>query len=247
MSAFDERTRLLIGDEGAARLAGARVAVLGLGGVGSSCAEALARAGVGSLVLLDRDVVEPSNINRQALAFVSTVGRPKAEVMAAMVADINPGCQAIACEQYLERGRVAEQLSVIARPDYVVDAIDTISQKVEIAAWCQSEGIPLVSAAGGANKLDPCALAFADLYETSVCPLAKDLRRMARERGLAGWCVLYSRERPVRVADPANGAAGERVLGTMSYLPPIMGQMIASRVVRDIAGIDESALERSHT
>ena len=146
-----DRLRLVIGDEGLARLSEARVAVIGLGGVGSSCAEALARGGVGHLVLLDRDVVAPSNINRQALAFQSTIGRPKAEVMRAMVLDINPEANVTAVTAFLDKDALPQQMDELGHLVYVVDAIDTVAQKLRLAQWCQERGVPELSAMGGAN------------------------------------------------------------------------------------------------
>ena len=244
METINDRLLLILGKERLERLAQARVMVLGLGGVGSSCAEALARGGVGSLVLVDRDVVAPSNINRQALAFQSTLGRPKAEVMAAMVADINPACEVHAVQAFIDKDRIAEQLGALPRPDYVVDAIDTVSQKLAIAAWCQAEGIREVSAMGGANKLDPTRLRFAPIEKTQVDPLARIVRKECRKRGIRGLTVLYSDEQP-REAEGKRDAIDERgfvregqsILGTMSYFPPIMGQMLAGHVIRNLAGL----------
>lgn len=242
METATDRLRLILGDEGLARLAGACVMVLGLGGVGSACAEALARGGVGNLVLVDRDVVTPSNINRQALAFRSTVGRPKAEVMTQMVADINPECTVTPLQAFIDKDRVAEQLGALPRPGYVVDAIDTIAQKLAIAAWCQAEGIPEVSAMGGANKLDPCRLRFSTLEKTSVDPIARIMRKECRKRGIRGLQVLWSDEQPREAkgkwdAIGADGFVreGHSILGTMSYFPPIMGQMLASHVINSLA------------
>ncbi len=244
METATDRLRLILGNEGLARVAAARVMVLGLGGVGSACAEALARGGVGSLVLIDRDVVTPSNINRQALAFQSTVGRPKAEVMRDMVADINPACNVVAEQAFIDKDRIAEQLGAFPRPDYVVDAIDTVSQKLRIAAWCQSEGLREVSAMGGANKLDPTRFRFSPIEKTSIDPIARVMRKECRKRGIKGLTVLWSDEQP-REAEGKFDNIDERgfvregasILGTMSYLPPIMGQMLASKVIRDIAGL----------
>lgn len=244
MADFDERTRILIGDDGAAKLRAARVMVVGLGGVGGAAAEALARAGVGHLVVIDRDVVERSNINRQVLAFHSTLGQAKVDVAKEMIQDINPSCEVECLHTFLEREKLADQLASFTSCDFVIDAIDSISQKIMLAAWCQEHDIALVSSAGGANKLDPCKLEFSDLYKTTVCPMAKDMRKLAREKGLAGWPVLFSTERALRVDDPNDGASGERILGTMSYLPPIMGQMLASWVIRQLLKLDESSLER---
>ena len=244
METINDRLLLILGQERLERLAQARVMVLGLGGAGSSCAEALARGGVGSLVLVDRDVVAPSNINRQALAFQSTIGRPKADVMAEMVRDINPSCEVTAVHAFVDKDRVPDQLGALPRPSYVVDAIDTVSQKLAIAAWCQEQGIPEVSAMGGANKLDPCRLRFAPIEKTQVDPLARIVRKECRKRGIRGLTVLYSDEQP-REAEGKRDVIDEHgfvregasILGTMSYFPPIMGQMLAGYVLRDLAGL----------
>lgn len=233
-----DRLRLVVGEAGLARLAAARVMVVGLGGVGSSCAEALARGGVGRLVLLDRDVVTPSNLNRQAIAFTSTMGRPKAEVMAAMVRDINPRADVEARQVFLDGRRLGSQLEGLGHVDYVVDAIDTVAQKLALAAWCQGHAVPELSAMGGANRLDPCRLRFARIEDTVVCPLARVMRKECRRRGIRGLRVLFSDEPPVRqppISDERWMREGT-LLGTMSYLPPVMGQMIASRVIRDLLG-----------
>lgn len=233
-----DRLRLILGDDGLTRLAAARVAVIGLGGVGSSCAEALMRGGVGRLVLLDRDVVAPSNLNRQAIAFTSTIGRPKAEVMREMALDINPAADVTAVHAFLDKDRLGEQMDELGQVDYVVDAIDTLSQKLRLAQWCQARGVPELSAMGGANKLDPCRLRFARIEDTVNCPLARVMRKECRRRGIRGLRVLYSDEQPVRmeaISDERWMREGS-LLGTMSYLPPIMGQMIASRVIRDLLG-----------
>lgn len=244
METATDRLRLILGDEGLDTLQASTVMVLGLGGVGSSCAEALARGGVGSLVLVDRDVVAPSNINRQALAFASTVGRPKAEVMRDMVRDINPSGEVTAVQAFIDKDRIAEQLGALPHPDYVVDAIDTISQKLRIAAWCQEEGLRLVSAMGGANKLDPTRLRFSRIEKTSIDPIARVMRKECRKRGIKGLNVLWSDEEPrealgKREAIDERGFVreGQSILGTMSYFPPIMGQMLASYVIRDLTGL----------
>lgn len=238
METATDRLQLMLGDQGLALLREARVAVLGLGGVGSSCAEALARGGVGRLVLLDRDVVTPSNINRQALAFHSTIGKPKAEVMREMVLDINPETEVCAVHAFLDKDALPQQMDGLGRLDYVVDAIDTVAQKLRLAAWCQERGVPELSAMGGANKLDPCRLRFARIEDTVNCPLARIMRKECRRRGIHGLRVLYSDEEPVRmekISDEQWLREGP-LLGTMSYLPPIMGQMLASRVIRDLLG-----------
>ncbi|MDO4848250.1 MAG: tRNA threonylcarbamoyladenosine dehydratase [Coriobacteriia bacterium] len=233
-----DRLRLILGEEGLRRLDEATVMIIGLGGVGSNCAEALARGGIGHFVLLDRDVVAPSNVNRQAIAFTSTVGKVKADVMAAMIQDINPEAEVCAVHAFLEKDRIAEQLSALPRPDYVVDAIDTVAQKLRLAEWCQAEGLREISAMGGGNKLDPCRLRFSTIEDTVNCPLARIMRKECRRRGIHGLQVLYSDEQPVKmeaITDEQWMESGS-LLGTMSYFPPIMGQMIASRVIRDLLG-----------
>ena len=240
-----DRLRLIMGSEALARLQRSRVMVIGLGGVGSSCAEALARGGIGSLVLIDRDIVMPSNINRQALAFHSTLGRPKAEVMKQMVLDIDPHCEVFTLQAFLDKSTIPEQLGSLPRPDYVVDAIDTVAQKLAIAAWCQAREIPEVLAMGGANKLDPTRLRFSSIRETKMDPLARVMRKEGRKRGLKDFTVLWSDELP-REAEGKRDAIDEKgflregasILGTMSYFPPIMGQMLAGYVIRKLAGLE---------
>lgn len=209
--------------------------VLGLGGVGSACAEALARGGVGSLILLDRDVVEESNINRQALAFLSTVGRVKADVMGEMVADINPDCTTITQQVFLTPENLAATLDAHPRPDYVLDCIDTVSQKLAIAQWCAEREVPLLSSMGAANKLDPTQLEFASIERTHSCPLSRVIRRECRSRGIAGLEVLSPRELPVAV-NSGGGWSKSETLGSMSYMPPVMGQMLAGLVIRRLTG-----------
>lgn len=232
------KLEVILGRQGVNRLENARVAVFGCGGVGSSCIEALARGGIGTLAIVDKDVVAPSNINRQAIAFHSTIGRPKAEVAREMALDINPDADVTACHMFVERDRLEEQLGALGPVDYVVDAIDTVGQKLRLAAWCQGQGLPEVSAMGGANKLDPCRLRFAPIEETVNCPLARVMRKECRRRGIRGLRVLFSDEEPVRMERISDERWLEEgpLLGTMSYLPPIMGQMLASRVIRDLLG-----------
>ena len=237
-----DRLRLILGDAGLARVAGARVMVVGLGGVGSSCCEALARGGIGHLVLLDRDVVAPSNINRQAIAFHSTVGRVKAEVMRDMVLDINPDADVCARQMFLPKDGLAEALDQLPRPDYVVDAIDTVAQKLRLAEWCRDREIPEISAMGGGNKLDPCRLRFARIEDTVNCPLARIMRKECRKRGIEHLRVVYSCEQPVPVPVREGAPRSERSnLGTASYMPPMMGQMIAAETLRAIAHVGEFA------
>lgn len=245
METATDRLRLILGEKALARLQNARVMVVGLGGVGSSCAEALVRGGIGSIVLVDRDVVTPSNINRQALAFHSTLGKPKTEVMRMMAADINPLCEIFTYQAFIDKDTVPEQLGALPRPDFVVDAIDTVTQKLSIAAWCQAENIPEISAMGGANKLDPTRLRITDIEDTKMDPLSRSVRKLCRKRGIRRLTVLWSDELP-REAEGKQNAINEKgfvlegatILGTMSYFPPIMGQMIAGYVIRKLAGLE---------
>lgn len=239
-----DRLRLVMGDKALERVQGSRVMVVGLGGVGSNCAEALARGGVGSLVLVDRDVVAPSNINRQAVAWQSTLGQPKADVMERLVHDINPSCQVTKLQAFLSKDNIVQTLAALPRPGYVVDAIDTVSQKLCLAQWCQKEGLPLISSMGGANKLDPTRLRFSDIEKTHDDKLARIIRKECRKRGIRGLEVLWSDEHPrepqgKREAIDAQGFVleGASILGTMSYMPPIMGQMLAGRVISRLAGL----------
>lgn len=237
-----DRLELIVGALGLQRLKDSCVLVAGLGGVGSSCAEALVRGGVGTLVLIDKDIVEPSNLNRQALAFTSTIGRPKADVMREMALDINPDVHIVAAQMYLPAqgmGEVLQELLAdVPHLDYVVDAIDTVSQKLALAEWCQAQGTPEISAMGAANKLDPCRLRFARIEDTSICPLARIMRKGCRAHGIHNLEVIYSDEQPLEMPPVTDEEWAEHgaPLGTMSYLPPIMGQMIASRVIRDLLG-----------
>ena len=235
------RLEIIMDAEALARVRDARVLVLGLGGVGSACAMSLARGGVGHLVLLDRDVVKPSNINRQVVARTSTIGRVKAEVMRELVLDVNPEADVLAVHEYLASEDVAAQLDALPRPGFVVDAIDTIAQKLRIAAWAQERGVRLVSSMGAANKLDPTQLRFADISKTSHDPMSKIMRKECRKRGIKKLQVLYSPEPPLPVERPEGVPQEGRVpdkgtiLGTMSYLPPVMGLMLASHVIRELA------------
>ncbi len=227
------RSQRLLGEEGLLKLANARVAIIGLGGVGSACAESLVRAGVGSFLFVDKDVVEPSNINRQAIAFVSTVGQRKVNVMEAMAHDINPDAQVDTLFAFVLEETIDELLSAYPRPDIIVDAVDTLTAKAAIARYAEQRSIPAVSAMGMANRSDHTELRFSRLFDTQGCTFCRDMRKICRTRGIADMNVLYSTERPVKVR-PANGAArSEKTeLGTHSYMPPVAGLMLASWVVQ---------------
>ena len=240
------RTRLLIGEEPLDRLAAARVAVFGVGGVGGFCVEALARAGVGALHLYDDDTVSESNLNRQIAALRSTIGQPKVEVMARRVLDINPGCQVKAVPMfYLPQN--ANQVD-LSQYDYVADCIDTVAAKLELIARCTALGIPIISAMGSGNKLDPTAFEVTDISKTQGCPLARVMRKELRRRGILHLKVVYSREEPLSPAQPieAEAPAGEGTRpgssarratpGSISFVPAAAGLVLAGAVIRDLGG-----------
>ena len=234
------KLELIMGRAGVERLAASTVMVLGLGGVGSNCVEALARGGVGGLVVVDHDVVQVSNINRQAIAFNSTLGRKKTDVVRAMVADINPAAKVEPLDTFVLAENVPALLGTYrGRVDYVVDAIDTISTKLAIAQYADTEGLRLISSMGAANKLRPECFRVADVYDTVNCPLCRIMRKEGRKRGIRHLRVLYSCEQPVPVPVREGAERRERSnLGTASYVPPIMGQMIAGEVIRALAELD---------
>lgn len=245
--ATDSRLRRIMGDDGMDRLANATVMVLGLGGVGSSCVEALVRGGVGRLVLIDRDVVSPSNVNRQVIAFQSTMGRRKIDVMREMCLDINPNAHVVTKHTFVLAETFDELYAECleecdGRIDFVLDCIDTISTKIFIAEFAQKHGLRLISAMGAANKLQPEYLRASDLYETVNDPISRIMRKECRKRGIKHLRVVYSCEQPVPVPVREGAPRSERSnLGTASYMPPMMGQMIAAETLRAIAHVGEFA------
>ncbi len=223
------RTELLIGPEGLAILAQSRVVICGLGGVGSYAAEALARAGIGSLVLVDHDIISATNINRQIHALTTTVGQPKVQVMAHRLRKINPRLNLTLRQEFFT---AKEAEFIFASPvDYVVDAIDTVSAKVDLILTARQRELPIVSCMGMGNKLDPTCLQVTDISKTHTCPLAKAVRRLLRQAGVSqGVKVVFSTEQPLRV----HGGTP----GSISYVPPVAGFFLAACVVRDLLGID---------
>ncbi len=239
------RTELLIGPEAMERLKQAQVAVFGVGGVGSHCIDALARSGVGSLILIDNDKVSLTNINRQCVAYHHTVGQYKTKVMEEQIRAV---CPKIRVQTY-ERFILKEDLSGLfeTKPDYMVDAVDTVTAKLTIAEWAQREGVPLISSMGTGNKLHPELFEIADLSETSVCPLCKVMRREMKARGIPHLKVLYSREQPIDVSGrmPEEAQEGRRAVpGSISFVPPAAGLLIAGEVIRALAGIDTERKKR---
>lgn len=229
-----ERTRILLKSGEQARLTKAHVLVAGLGGVGSYCAEALARAGVGRLTLVDHDVVAASNINRQLPALLSTIGQPKAELMRARIMDINPACELhIICE-FLTPDNVTDR--VPGDVDYVIDCIDSLNCKVALVATSMERGLRVASSMGAGNKLDPSRIRLADIAKTYQCPLASVMRKRLRKRGIyKGVLTVFSDEpgRAPLAPQPVEGSGRARAVnGTVSYMPPIFGLMLAGAVVQ---------------
>ncbi len=234
--AMEERSLLLLGAEGIAKLKAAHVILFGVGGVGSYVAEALARAGVGRLTIVDADVVADSNRNRQLIALCSTVGKPKAEVAAARIRDINPDCDVQPVRIFYTAETAAEV--PLAGADYVVDAIDTVTAKLEVLRRAREAGVPVISCMGTGNKLHPEALRLTTLEKTESCPLAKVMRVECRKRGLKHIPVVYSTEPARKCTVPDTEGTGRHAPGSLSFVPGTAGLMIAGKVVRDIAGVE---------
>jgi len=217
------RTRLLIGEDGIDKLHKSRVAVFGIGGVGGYVCEALVRSGVSSFDLIDKDVVSVSNINRQIIALHSTVGRPKVEVMKERMLDINPSVNVNTYECFFLPENADD--FPFEEYDYVIDAVDTVTAKIELIMRCKELGIPVISSMGAGNKLDASAFEVSDIYKTSVCPLAKVMRRELKKRGVKDLKVVYSKENPVTNSRPP---------GSVAFVPSTAGLIIAGEVVRDL-------------
>lgn len=234
VSEENKRTALLLGEDAVEKLGRSRVAVFGVGGVGGYICEALARAGVGYIDIYDRDTVSLSNINRQIIATHKTVGRPKVEVMAERIHDINPACVVSAQNIfYLPENADEYDLSVY---DYIADAVDTVSAKLEIAVRADRLGVPVISAMGAGNKLDACGFEVADIYSTSTCPLARVMRRELKSRGVRSFKVVYSKEEPKK-SGVIDGETGKAVPGSISYVPSVMGLVMAGEIIKDICGV----------
>ncbi|CEP67264.1 Molybdenum cofactor biosynthesis, MoeB [Moorella glycerini] len=234
VESFWSRTEMLIGPEGRARLAAARVAVIGTGGVGSFAVEALARAGIGYLELVDPDVVRPSNINRQVPALHSTLGQPKVEVLARRCWEINPEAVIVTRQEVYSPGKGPQ--FVRRDLDYLVDAIDSVGAKIDLLATALQAGVPVVSSMGAGNRLDPTRLRVADISATRGCPLARAVRRGLKARGITtGLTVVYSEEPPLPARPNPELAPGERQPpGSMVFVPAVAGLLLASLVVRNI-------------
>lgn len=224
-----DRTVRLIGEDAQRRLRASSVAVFGIGGVGSFAAEALARVGIGRLMFIDADVVDATNINRQLVALNSTVGQPKCEVMKRRALDINP-CAQIEAVQMFYGADTAERID-LAQFDYIIDAIDSVSSKLLLIERASAAHVPVISAMGAGNKLDPTAFRIADIYDTKVCPLARVMRRELKKRGISKLKVVYSEEEPV---SPAGDA---RLPASIAFVPSVSGLILAGEVIKELAGL----------
>lgn len=225
------RTQMLIGDEAVERIKKARVLVCGAGGVGGYVIESLARAGIGAIDVLDNDTFSPSNLNRQLLATVYTVGKRKTEVAKSRILSINPDCEVNEFDLFYTP-QTADSVP-IERYDYIVDAIDTVTAKLDLICRAKAAGVPIISCMGSGNKLGT-AFEVADISKTSVCPLAKVMRKELRVRGIEKLKVVYSKETPTVPRDSIE-QNGRHIPSSISYAPAIAGLMLASEVIRDIA------------
>lgn len=225
MSEFS-RTERLIGFEALEKLKGSNIIILGLGGVGSYTAEALARCGIGRMTVADKDTVDITNINRQLYALHSTIGRNKAEVAAERIKDINPECEVTPLvRMYLPESSDEFNLSEY---DYIIDAVDNVTAKIDLAVKAEALNIPIIASMGTGNKLNPSAFKISDIYKTSVCPLCRVMRRELKKRGVKRLKVLFSEEEPI--------TDGERTPASISFVPSAAGLMIAGEVIKDIIG-----------
>lgn len=228
------RTELLLGKDALVRLSHSRVAIFGIGGVGGYVTEALARSGVGALDLIDNDTVSLTNINRQIIALTSTIGKQKTEVMKERVLDINPAIEVTVYNRFF-LPETADQFD-FSQYSYIVDAVDTVTAKIELILRAGEAGVPIISCMGAGNKLEPSMFEITDIYKTSVCPLAKVMRRELKKRGVKKCKVLYSKETPVTPIGETGEELNRRSIpGSVAYVPSVAGLMIAGEVIRDIA------------
>lgn len=238
MNEIFKRTELLLGEEAIRKLNNCRVAVFGVGGVGGYTVEALARSGVGNIDIIDNDVVSESNINRQIIALHSTVGRYKVDVMKERILDINPDANVNAYKTFFMPE--TENEFDFTQYDYIVDAIDTVTGKIALVVKADKAGTSIISSMGAGNKLDPAAFEVADIYKTSVCPLAKVMRRELKQRGIKKLKVVYSKEIPVSVECSEDELHKKRIPGSTAFVPSVAGLIIAGEVIKDLVEYGKS-------
>lgn len=238
------RTELLIGKENMENLRGSKVVVFGIGGVGSFVTEGLARCGVGKLVLVDDDTICLTNLNRQIHANRNTVGEYKTEVMKERILDINPACEVTIHKEFVNKDNIDD--IVDKDVNYVVDAIDTVTSKIDIIVWCKKNNIRVISCMGTGNKLDPTQFKIGDIYKTKMCPLAKVMRHELRKLNIEGLKVLYSEEMPLTpipdddeknmLLETTSGRNKRQTPGSISFVPSVAGLIISGEVIKDIIG-----------
>ena len=230
------RTEMLIGNDGMEKLKNAKVAVFGIGGVGSFVCEGLARSGIGNFILVDYDKIDESNINRQLIATVKTVGKCKVDLMKERILEINPDANV---EIHKEFYMADSQTDIITEDlSYAVDCVDTIMAKIAIICKCDSLNVPVISSMGTGNKLDPSMFEVTDIFETSVCPLARIMKKDLKKRNIEKLKVVYSKEHPINTNDCAINQDNKKfkVKGSVSFVPSVAGLIIAGEVIKDIAG-----------
>jgi len=227
-----QRTAALVGSDKVEMLGNRRVAVFGVGGVGGHAAEALCRSGVGCIDVFDGDVVDVTNINRQLIATHETIGRSKVDVMRKRLLEINPNITVNAKKIfYLPESADEVDLSVY---NYVIDAIDTMTAKLELVSRCVASGVSVISSMGAANKLDPTRFEVADIFNTSVCPMARIMRKELRARNIEALKVVYSKENPVRFGDESKNTSNYPTPASISFVPPVAGLILAGEVIKDL-------------
>lgn len=234
------RTELLIGNDGLNKLRKSKVIVFGVGGVGGFAVEALAKAGVGEITVVDNDTISLTNLNRQIIATYDTIDKAKVEVIKERIQSINKDCRVITRQVFVSNDNIEE---IVPKDiDYVVDAIDTVSAKLGLAEYCYKNNINIMSSMGTGNKLDPTQFKVSDVFKTQVCPLAKVMRCELRKRGVEKLKVVYSEEMPLKpkseYSSEVKGTAKRPVPGSMSFVPPVAGMIIAGEVIKDILGIN---------
>lgn len=228
MASQFERTELIIGEEGIKKLQSAKIVIFGIGGVGSYVVEALARAGVGNLILIDKDEVDITNINRQIIATHDTIGKTKVEIAKQRALSINPNINVEIHQEFF----LPESKDIFdSTANYIVDCVDTVTAKIEIISRAKKLNVPVISSMGTGNKLDPTKFEVTDIYKTSVCPLAKVMRKELKQRDIKNVKVLYSKEEPIKNES--------KVPGSISFVPSVAGLIIAGEVIKDIIKVEK--------